>query len=55
MKREKPNNLSSEPDYPMHETVTISFKEPDWVVHQKSELCKIEYPHKMKDCKEFEL
>ncbi len=55
LKRETPKNCQHEPDYPFHDTVVISFKNPDYCVHKKDIDCNIEYPHKITDCKKFGL
>ena len=48
--RDTANNLQHEPDYPLHDTVVISFKYPDYTVHQKHISCNKEYPHKISEC-----
>ena len=53
-KREIPNNCQHEPDYPLHDTVMISFKSPDYTAHKKHINCNKEYPHKISECKIFE-
>jgi hypothetical protein len=34
--------------------VTFSFRDPDYLVHAKSERCLIEYPHHIDECGEFD-
>lgn len=33
--------------------VTLSFRDPDWVMHKLSKRCKLESPHLMDKCGEF--
>lgn len=53
-KRSKQIDCQIEPAYLNHRTVLMSFRDPDWVAHDRSKRCTIESPHLMKDCGEFD-
>lgn len=53
-KRNKQSNCQIEPSFPNHETVLMSFKDPNLVIHLPSKRCNIIYPHNISICGEFE-
>ena len=52
--RDKPINCQIEPNFPGLETVICSFRDPEWVCHNKMFDCKKEYPHKINECLMFD-
>lgn len=47
-------NLQNEPDYPLHETVVVSLRDPNMVCHQASKVCPHEAPHDISECNLFD-
>lgn len=54
MERPVQYNCCNEPPYPDHETVVFSIRYPDVTSHRATERCKIEWPHLIQECREFE-
>ena len=51
--RPKQTDCQIEPSYPDHDTVLMSFRDPEWVAHLATDRCSTECPHLMIDCGEF--
>jgi hypothetical protein len=50
IERPKQRNCQQEPPYPGADTVIMSLRDPDWVMHLRSEECPCEYPHLWDRC-----
>jgi hypothetical protein len=51
--RPAPTSCQVEPPYPGTETVVMSIRDP-WTVAHPPRRCRIETPHRLEDCAEFE-
>lgn len=38
-----------------NEEVVCSFRYPDWVCHEASQVCGVEWPHLIAECGEFDV
>jgi hypothetical protein len=51
---QKPEQKSSQHEVEYPGTVRFSMKDPDWLIHNKTERCQQEQPHHISECKEFD-
>ena len=53
MNRPKQTDCRYEPGYPEHTTVVFVLSAPDMTAHSITDRCRIEQPHLIHDCGEF--
>lgn len=51
MKRPRQTNCQQEPSYPEHDTVIASIRYPDLTCHLPTDVCSIEEPHNVSECR----
>lgn len=50
IERPKQRNCQQEPPYPGADTIIMSIRDPEWVLHKRCDECPCEYPHLWDRC-----